>query len=155
MTLDPITVVLVGCGEAKLKAAAPAKDLYTSRLFKMSRSYAEICDEWRIVSARHGLLNPETVVEPYDDRLKRADRQQWGFVVASSLIEEFRACGPLDVVILAGATYADPIVANLRDVAALRANVAAVREPLRGLQIGERLHWFAEQHRAGRTGAAS
>lgn len=62
-------VGLVGCVKSKRGTAAPARDLYTSALFRGRRRYVELtCDRWFILSARHGLVEPEEILEPYDDR---------------------------------------------------------------------------------------
>jgi hypothetical protein len=55
-------VVLVGCVKTKLPHAAPARDLYTSSLFRGRRRYAEQTQRpWFILSARWGLLAAEEV----------------------------------------------------------------------------------------------
>jgi hypothetical protein len=56
-------VVLVGCVKTKLAHAAPARDLYTSTLFRGRRRYAEQTQRpWFILSARWGLLAPQEAV---------------------------------------------------------------------------------------------
>lgn len=145
--LSPITVCLVGCGKAKLPRAAKAADLYTGSLFQASRRYAESCDEWRILSARYGLLHPDTVVTPYDQRVKPKERAQWGAVVANRLIGEMLDCGPYDVVILAGEDYAQPMIDALRSESAWRCNCIGARSPMRGLGIGERMQWLMREWR--------
>ena len=63
---------IVACSKTKLATPAPAKDLYTSPLFKAARAYCErTYDRWFILSALHGLVEPETVIEPYDVTLAR------------------------------------------------------------------------------------
>jgi hypothetical protein len=153
----PITIALVGCGKSKLLKPARAKDLYTGPLFRAARAYAEECDEWRIVSARYGLLKPEYRIEPYDDRLKPKDAQQWAVGIANKLYREFVGCGPYELLLLAGADYTAPI----REVFESRhdVNCVRIREPLLGLGLGRRLQWFAqawrERGRVGVEGAAS
>ena len=78
--VDTPHIALVGCGAAKQDLddgeIVPAKDLYTSPYFSLKREYAvECCDEWKILSAKHGLLDPETEIETYDASLNpRSDR---------------------------------------------------------------------------------
>lgn len=72
--VDTPRIALVGCGSAKQDLddgeTVPAKDLYTSPYFSLKREYAEeCCDEWKILSAKHGLLDPETEIESYDASL--------------------------------------------------------------------------------------
>lgn len=61
------TVVLLGCVKTKLDRRAPAKDLYCSRLWVWRRAYAEANGRpWLILSAMHGLVEPEAQLDPYD-----------------------------------------------------------------------------------------
>ena len=70
---------LIGCGARKLSTAAPARDLYTGPLFLAARAYVEVrCERWGILSAKHGFLDPDEVVEPYDQaflRMSARDRK--------------------------------------------------------------------------------
>lgn len=153
----PLTICLVGCGKAKLAHAAPAKDLYTGSLFAAARRYAEECDEWRIVSALYGLVEPEREIDPYEYRLDPKDAQQWGQSVANALVYDLRAIGPYEVVLLMGEDYAHPIMSGLRvanvNPPEWRCNVVGVRAPLRGLGMGKRLAWFAEERRKDEAAA--
>jgi hypothetical protein len=60
----------------------PARDLYLSPLFERRRRYAESSGQpWCILSGEHGLLDPGSIIEPYDVYLagQSADyRQAWG-----------------------------------------------------------------------------
>ena len=59
------TVGLVACASQKLQRPAPARELYVSQLFKKASAYAGLtCDRWYILSAKHGLVHPDTVLEP-------------------------------------------------------------------------------------------
>lgn len=66
-------VALISCGSEKRTEAAPARDLYVGPLFRAARRWVELHGEvypaWGIISARHGLLLPDQVVEPYDASL--------------------------------------------------------------------------------------
>ncbi len=135
-------VVLVGCVKTKLDRSAPAQDLYTSPLFLKQRAYAESTGApWFVLSAEHGLVRPETVLEPYERRLSaqpRDYRRAWGIRVVGQLTETI---GPLDgkvVHLHAGSAYTDAI----RDL--LRSEGAEVEEPLRGLSLGKRLSWYRD-----------
>jgi hypothetical protein len=62
------TLVIVTCVKKKRKGRHKAKDLYISDLFKKMRHYAETNNyDWRIISAKHGLIDPETIIESYED----------------------------------------------------------------------------------------
>lgn len=67
------TVYLVACTKTKAAGPRAAKDLYTSPWFRKARRYVESrpgC--WFILSAEHGLLDPETVIAPYRIRAAHA-----------------------------------------------------------------------------------
>ena len=56
------------CVKEKRKDHHKAKDLYISDLFKKMRKYVETYNyDWRIISAKHGLINPEKMIESYED----------------------------------------------------------------------------------------
>lgn len=133
-------MVLVGCVKTKLDVPAPARDLYTSNLFRKERAYAELSGaRWFVLSAKHGLVDPEAILEPYDLRLSRTSRdyrRTWGARVIDQLRE---AVGPLDgqtIEIHAGSAYTDAIRGLLS------AQGATVIEPLAGLTMGARLAWY-------------
>lgn len=75
-------VALVGCAALKSKRLAPAKDFYTSALFRAAYEYAEkTCDAVIIVSAFYGAVAPKTVLQPYDRNLRKfrkSEREDWG-----------------------------------------------------------------------------
>ncbi|MFX1519409.1 MAG: DUF6884 domain-containing protein, partial [Promethearchaeota archaeon] len=62
------TLAIITCVKEKRKGNHKAKDLYISDLFKKMRKYAETYNyDWRIISAKHGLINPEKMIESYED----------------------------------------------------------------------------------------
>lgn len=138
-------VALVGCGKAKLDQAAPARELYTSNLFKLSARYAqEAFDGWYVVSALHGLVEPERVVAPYDFSLAEMrvpERESWAARVASLLCRRERGA---HFTLLAGGHYrylSGYLRWTMVDgyIGPLRGAVAGVDEPLEGLGIGLRM----------------
>jgi len=139
-TGEAADLILVGCVKSKLGVPAPAKDLYTSALFRKERAYAERAGaRWFILSAEHGLVAPDTVLAPYDLRLSKTPRdyrRSWGRRVVEQLHE---AVGPITgktVEIHAGSAYSDAI----REL--LSRDGATVIEPLAGLTMGARLAWY-------------
>ena len=69
---------VVGCGARKREVPAPAKDLYTSRNFKLHREFVEaFTDDWFILSAKHGVLSPNAVTAPYDTSLYDLSPEKW------------------------------------------------------------------------------
>ena len=68
-------VALVSCVKSKLSRPAPARELYTSMLFRGLRTIAERdCDHWFILSAMHGLVEPWSMIEPYERTLNAMPR---------------------------------------------------------------------------------
>lgn len=130
-------VGLVACVAAKQSEPCHARDLYTSTLFRYSRAYAErTCDTWFILSALHGLLDPTTLVSPYNVTLtsaSRIQRDEWGRRVGAQLNLHARKAHQL--VVLAGDAYL-----GFRPYTTL-----PVELPLGRLPIGRRLQWL-KQH---------
>ena len=98
------------------------------------------CDRWWILSALHGLVDPDAVLAPYDVTLTRASvaqRRAWSGRVLSQL-REMGDLGAGDVVeIHAGADYRDYGL-----VAGLRAQGVDVVVPTEGLRLGEQLRFY-------------
>lgn len=120
-------VVICQCTGDKRDEAAPAGDIYDeSDYFVKQRAYADLFgDYWFIQSAKHGLLEPGEVIEPYDKHAKDIDNPEaW----AESIADDLESMVPPDstVDILGGKDYADPLTPELE----LRA--FEVFEPLRG-----------------------
>jgi hypothetical protein len=60
-----LDVGLVACSRLKADRPAPARELYVSPLFRAARAYAERRHgpgRWFILSAHHGLVDPDTVL---------------------------------------------------------------------------------------------
>jgi hypothetical protein len=155
MFIDPLPnaprVALVGCSAAKLKYAAPARELYTSGMFRAALAYAERnCDALLIVSAYHGVVAPNALVGPYNRSLRlasKAERVAWGERTIASLLPSFKV--PPQLVILAGQLYADALACG-----AYQHDLPWPEEPLRGIAgFGPRITWLRTNTRA--TGAAA
>lgn len=155
-TIHQNTLVLVGCGSRKGPVAAPAAELYQGSLFCASLRHARSLEEKgakvRILSARHGVLDPAKVIEPYDQTLTSArEIDAWADRVVCDVIrdnKELLEHSTLRVVLLAGKTYADPVVALLRQWCAAwpgRAGKIVVERPLHRLTMGRRLAWLKSQ----------
>lgn len=137
--------VLIGCGSAKRSEPCAAKDLYTGSLFRYRRRYAETfgTDGWRIISAKYGLVDPDTVIEPYDLRVQDLGKEkyEWGAIVGGQIIDVMlgrKLVAPTDAVwdveIHAGKEYRK----------LLHPVLIACRAPLAHMGIGEQLHWYKE-----------
>lgn len=135
---DGIRVGLVGCASQKLQRPAPARELYVSQLFRKASAYAETtCDRWYVLSAKHGLVHPDTVIEPYDMRLGTNHRttppiHQWGAMVRDQLAAELAGLEDVTLIALAGEQYRVAV----RDVP------WPVVVPMQGLGIGQQLGWL-------------
>lgn len=84
-----MTLGLIACGKAKLKRPAPARELYTGTPFRLARDLAERSfTRWAILSAKHGLVFPFEVLEPYEQALgdsSKSEREAWGERVAQQI----------------------------------------------------------------------
>lgn len=77
---------IVGCGDNKAGEAVAARELYTSNYFGKKREFAEeVCDEWAILSAKHGVVDPDKVLEPYDVTAKDIDPDAYVDRIADEL----------------------------------------------------------------------
>ena len=90
---------VIPCGAAKLDHPAPARDLYVGQHFRHAltnvQRLATLDDaEGRgparllILSARHGLIDPDTVLEPYEQRIDAP-----GAITTAQLTDQARALG--------------------------------------------------------------
>lgn len=66
--------IIIPCGAAKLDRPAPARDLYTGQMFRHTLHAAQteadaIGGRVLILSAQHGLIDPDTVIAPYNTRM--------------------------------------------------------------------------------------
>ncbi|MFA9430755.1 DUF6884 domain-containing protein [Egicoccus sp. AB-alg2] len=148
-------VGLVGCVKSKLNRAPSAADLYTSPLFSGRRAAAERhCDRWFVLSALHGLVHPDQVLEPYDHTLNDVsvvERRRWSLGVVEALGTEVGDLSRTTFEVHAGATYTDHGL-----VEGLEAAGAEVELPVRGLGLIEQLAWYrlpvvGEERRASAT----
>ena len=131
-------IALVSCVKTKRGAPHPAKDLYTSPLFLGLRRYAEThADRWFILSAKHGLLDPDQVIEPYEATLNTMgvrERRQWAENVKSQLVEVLPP--DAEVIVLAGERYRKDLLPFLRR----RGHRVTV--PLEGVRFGKQLQYL-------------
>jgi hypothetical protein len=132
---------LVSCVKSKLPHAAPASDLYTSALFRGARCSVErSCDRWFILSAEHGLVSPDEVLEPYEKTLTTAspnERRRWSRRVLDELRQALGDVRGHTFEIHAGAAYA-----NFGLTDGLEQAGGVVDLPLEGLGLGKRLAYY-------------
>ena len=134
------TIALVACVSKKNKTPMPARNLYISDWFKKASSYADlISDQWFILSAKYGLLNPDVVINPYDETLNKMpvnQRRAWSKKVLDDLIPQLNIGA--QVVFLAGMKYREFLTAPLHK------RGFYVEVPMEGLRIGEQLSWLSK-----------
>lgn len=109
--------------------------MYVSTLFKLSRRWAErFAERWFILSAKHGLLTPDKVIEPYNQTLNtmsKVARLRWGIIVSLQLRQHV----PRDVQLvgLCGRNYLAPLQG------------VQVHDLMHGMPIGRRLQFLKEE----------
>jgi len=122
------TITLIQCTNSKRGEAAPAQKLYDkSTYFNKMRAWAETRgDPWYILSAKHGLVDPQTVIKPYDERGISESQ-------ATEISADVAQIGVKTVHMTAGMAYTDPLVPKLEQRGIDVVNHFA------GQRIGERM----------------
>lgn len=135
---------LVSCTKSKRDEPALPRDLYEpSALFRKARAYCNRHhDTWYILSAKHGLLEPDShEIAPYDETLTTAtvdERQAWAAQVEEQLDEAGLLTDETELVIHAGKAYYEYLLPLVES------QVGNVQIPTAGLAIGETLAWYNE-----------
>lgn len=138
-------VVLVGCVKTKRTTRSAAKDLYDSPLWRYRRAYAECLGvPWYILSALHGLLDPDQRIDAYDlalTDLRNKARRAWSARVLDELKRRVPPMRDKLIEIHAGATYVNNgLEEGLRDAG------AEVQRPLLGIVgVGRQQAWYRER----------
>lgn len=120
-------VTIIQCTDSKRNEKAPARELYDeSGYFCDMRDWAKSRNvPWYILSAKHGLVNPNTVLEPYNE---------FGISESQSetIAEQLHEKGIKVVYICAGMKYTGPLIPSLENIG------IDVVNPFSGMGIGER-----------------
>lgn len=138
-------VGLVGCASEKPTRPAPARQLYVSRLFRKASACAvQTCDRWYVPSAKHGLIRPYDVIEPYDMRLGTNDRtsppiHQCADRVREQLTLELAGIDNGGLIALAGEQYRHAVYRGPWEY----------EVPMQGLGIGQQLGWLTTRLSTG------
>jgi hypothetical protein len=134
---------LVGCVKQRADDSQPASALYTFALFRGRVRYVErSCSRWFVLSALHGLVEPTTVLRPYDESLNRASRdcrRQWSQPVLDQLGDTLRDLSGYSFQIHAGAPYREYGLVD-----GLSATGSTVDVPTAGLGIGRQLAFYSK-----------
>ena len=136
------TLYLVSCSKKKRAVPLPAADLYAaSTRFLLSRRYVEALNgRWCILSAKHGVLKPDQVIEPYDQTLNSMtahERRQWASEVLVAL--EPHLAGVQHVRFLAGRAYYGLLLEPLRNLGLM------IETPLAHMRQGEQLAFLKRE----------
>jgi len=137
-------VCLVACSKSKRLHPCSAEQLYNSTLFKASREFAlNYCDDWRILSALHGLVNPDLKLSPYNKEMANRNSSE-GCKWTEKVIDELKRQYPPGTIFtfLAGEKYIKPLSQPLLDHGFRLAN------PLKGKSIGKRVQWLNQANKS-------
>ena len=133
-------IVLISCVSMKNNYPCKAREMYVSPLFKGAYSYAQKlnADKIFILSAKYGLLEEDTLIEPYNETLntkKDLEIRAWADKVFAELQQKTDVKKD-EFVFLAGEKYRKYLVARLTNV----------EIPLKGLGIGKQLAYYKEKN---------
>lgn len=156
------TWALISCAKTKADHPCTAREMYwPSAFFRGAWRVAEKQGQRPLIlSAKYGLLLPETVIEPYDQTLQiplnlpASVRKHWTDVlhpewknrVIAPLIANHVSRGDT-VVTYMGGLYNALILSELRGFEGPDTDGApgiTIKEPLKGLGQGKRLAWFKQ-----------
>lgn len=152
-------VTLISCSKEKVKSEQelPARELYSaSVLFRKSLRYAEATSDLVfIASAKYGVVSPEYKMPYYDKSLNdmsAGDTRDWGRQAANGLhceLIKYRPKHPHELTMLLGEKYTEAFLDfwTLCSHHFVAQDKEQVRQPLRGMQIGERLHWLTKREK--------
>ena len=121
-------IVLIQCTNSKRldRKIAPAGDLYKGQYWEAMKAYAQSRPEpWGILSAKHGLVWPNELIEPYDERGLSVEQSR-------DIARTLKEMDTQTVRITAGKDYTDPLTPELERVG------IDVIEVCRGMKIGDR-----------------
>lgn len=129
-------IVLLSCGRKKRQHKTKASDLYIGSLFKLALQYArnQNPDAIFVLSAKHGLLDLDTEIEPYDKTLNKmisAERKEWAKAAAAQLNERTDVEND-HFVFLAGQKYREHLIPH----------ISHYKIPMEGLRFGEQLQFL-------------
>jgi hypothetical protein len=129
-------MILIQCVSSKKDKPLPARKLYDSTYFDALKRYAQATGEsWTIVSAKHGLVEPNETLEPYDEfGLSGTQAVEIATKLSKKDVER--------VELIAGEKYSKPLLPALEGVG------IDVSEKCRGLPIGKRVRKLQELARS-------
>lgn len=131
-------IVLISCVSQKLHHLAKAKNMYVSTLFKLNLKYANSLfpDDIYVLSAKHGLLDLEQEIEPYEltlNSMRTAEIREWAKHVLRQL-KSITSLEETEFIFLAGGKYRKYLLPHIKNALV----------PLEGFRIGEQLQRLKE-----------
>ncbi|MDK2986613.1 MAG: hypothetical protein PWQ96_2257 [Clostridia bacterium] len=131
-------IALISCTSSKKTYKCPARELYSeSPRFRLAYDFAKlVADKIFILSAKHGLVPEDMIIEPYNETLNEKsahERRAWGDMVLNKL----RRVSDLEqdeFIVLAGKAYHENLLPHL----------SKFWLPLKGKALGE---WIPELER--------
>lgn len=134
-------ITLVACVSRKLEYPAPAAELYQGQWWTAAKGFAQMRPgSWYALSARHGIVEPNQVLDPYDETLigkPKPERIRW----AERVIEQLHkiAAPGAEVTFLAGRKYREFVIPAL---VTTPEELWTARVPAAGLNIGQQVQFF-------------
>ncbi len=107
-------LIITACSKNKLgcdsSISAPAKEMYQGTLFKKVKLFAEVMNfDYRIISAEHGLVEPDEKIKGYDKKLRtNGDIEYIRSGVEEKIKEEFSHYDK--IVVVAGEKYREVLM---------------------------------------------
>lgn len=144
-TQTPKQACLISCAKTKCKGQGKiaATDLYIGIRFSLMLKYARKHyndDRIYILSDEYGLVKLTDEIETYEKSLKNMtpdERDQWGNRIIDQLCKEGYSPETDEFEILAGAMYVRHITGE--------GKIRNFNLPLKGMKIGEQLHFLKER----------
>ena len=134
-----VKVALIGCTSRKMNIPCEAKKMYSaSPYFKYKLEYCKKInvDKIYILSSKHGLLDLNETIEPYDCYLKNQSKEykkEWNEKVLKKLKDKTDVIND-EFILLAGTPY-------IKD---LKKSLVHTYNPVEGLGIGKQIKFFKE-----------
>ncbi|MDG1841305.1 MAG: hypothetical protein P8I93_03045 [Crocinitomicaceae bacterium] len=113
------TIVLIACVKEKQSNPCRAIDLYQGKDFTNWVSYSKKinADKIYILSGKHGLLNPDEIIEPYDFNLNNANKEykkKWSDLVLFKLSKETNLKKD-NYILLCNDIYAENLLSQIKN----------------------------------------
>jgi hypothetical protein len=139
--LEPPVLALISCTKSKASQACAVAELYQpSTFFRLAYEFAGLHATSRLIlSAKHGVVRPDQVIEPYEQTLvgaSREERRRWAGMVHKQLLDSPEYQGAKTLLWLAGENYRSELLPLLG------ADGKRTAIPLAGLAQGKQLSWL-------------